>query len=200
MSVGAETNGKLLNIYMSLPAKEWIENLLSTLYGEKVYEKKLQHLREHYHIHGLEYFKEYSVGEIVVETVKGSHRLRDGNELAINYLIRLPDGHRLLYALDTGWYAEETWAFLENKSIDMLVLDCTFGARTDRPEYPEGHLDILSFTKMLERMRSIHFIDEGTRIFASHINPHQGLLHDEMQTRMDESDFNITVAYDGLTF
>ncbi len=198
MSVGAEVNGKLLNIYMSIPAKAWLEKLLATIYKQEVYASKLQHIRAHYRIHGLEYFKEYAIGDLVVETLKGSHRLRGGDEIAINYLIQLLDGRRLLYALDTGWFPEETWSFLANKQTDTLILDCTFGARTDRPEYPDGHLDMLSFIKTLERMAAISCIDEKTRIFASHINPHQGLFHDEMQNRFDETHLKVTVAYDGL--
>ena len=80
-----------------------------------------------------------------------------------------------------------------------MILDCTFGARTDRPEYPEGHLDTLSFVKTLERMMAIDFIDKQTRVFATHINPHQGLFHDALQQRFDETTLNVTVAYDGLT-
>ncbi|GAK55554.1 hypothetical protein U27_02388 [Candidatus Vecturithrix granuli] len=199
MSVSGQANGKLLNIYMSLPAKAWIENLLASLYTPKVYEKKLRILNERYRIHGLEYFREYHIGDLDVETLKGSHRLREGDEYAMNYLILFPDGTRLLYALDTGWYPEETWDFLEGKTVDVLILDCTFGGRTDRPEYPAGHLDLLSFVKMLERMIAINFISARTRIFATHINPHQGLLHEALQKKFDETRFNVTVAYDGLT-
>jgi phosphoribosyl 1,2-cyclic phosphate phosphodiesterase len=200
MSVKGRANGKPLNIYMSIPAKEWLENLVAANYNNKAYyEKKFQRFKERYQVHALEYFGKYRIGDLDVETLKSSHRLRGGDEFAINYLIRFPDGQRLLYALDTGWYPEETWSFLEDKKVDMLILDCTFGGRTDRPEYPRGHLDILSFVKTLERMSTINFISAQTRIFATHINPHQGLLHDDMQKEFDETRFKVTVAYDGLT-
>lgn len=48
-------------------------------------------------------------------------------------------------------------------------------------------------------MSAIKFINEETRIFASYLNPHQGLFHDEMQKRLDDTGFKITMAYDGLT-
>ena len=41
---------------------------------------------------------------------------------------------------------------------------------------------------------------EHSQVFASHINPHQGLLHDGLQQQLDTNDFSITVAYDGLAF
>ena len=116
----------------------------------------------------------------------------------MNYLFRFPNGQRLFYALDTGYYAEETWTYLKDRKTDILILEATFGGKTDRAEYPDGHLDISAFIKMLERMTSIGFIDDHTRIFATHINPHQGLSHDELQARFDATDFTVTVAYDGL--
>ena len=199
MSIGAETDGKILNVYMSLSAKAWLENFLTALYTEEKFVEKLRQLRKHYRIHELEYFKEYCIGDLIVKTLKTTHCARGADEKAINYLTRLQDGRWLLYALDTGWYPEETWAFLEGQKTDILIMDCTFGGRTDRPEYPEGHLDMLSFVKMLERMSAIDFISEQTQIFATHINPHQGLLHDELQEALDTIKFNVTLAYDGLT-
>jgi hypothetical protein len=52
---------------------------------------------------------------------------------------------------------------------------------------------------MVERMMRIGFIDGQTSIFATHINPHQGLSHDELQEHFDDSGVKVTVAYDGLT-
>jgi phosphoribosyl 1,2-cyclic phosphate phosphodiesterase len=200
MSVKGKANGKVLNIYMSVPAKAWLENLMAAHYQNKAYyEKKFQRFKERYHVHALDYFGKYRIGDLDVETLKGSHTTRGSDEFALNYLFRLPDGTRLLYALDTGWYTEETWSFIEGKYVDVLILDCTFGGRTNRPEYPHGHLHVSSFLKTLERMRTIRFINEETRIFATHINPHQGLSHDAMQKAFDDAEFNVTVAYDGLT-
>jgi len=188
--------GKPLNVYMSLPARQWLDTLLAVMYEKDLEEQ--QQFNEQFRMHGLQYFQRYQIGELMIETLKAEHLVRGGEESAMNYLIHLPDGCHLLYALDTGWFPDETWTFLNQKRIDILILDCTFGARTDRPAYPVGHLDMTSFVKMLERMADIRAIHEHTRIFASHINPHQGVLHDGMQERFNETRFNVTVAYDGL--
>ena len=116
------------------------------------------------------------------------------------YLITLPDGGKLLYALDTGYYTDETWEYLRGRQTDTLIMDCTFAGRTDRGEYPSGHLDGASFVKMLEKMNSSGFIGPRTKIFATHFNPHQGLTHDGIQEFFDRSAFSVTVAYDGLRF
>ena len=147
---------------------------------------------------GLDYFKAYRIGDLGVETVKGNHGGFGENERAMHYLLELPGGKKLLYALDTGYYLEETWEFLEGRHTDMLIMDCTFGGRTDRGEFPDGHLDIASFLKMIEKMTEIGFIDGKSHLYGTHFNPHQGLTHHEMQNRFDESPFEVTVAYDGL--
>ena len=188
------TNDKPLNIYMSEPAKEFMMKFLDTM-SVSDEEKKFE--RE-FPIRGLEYYKEYSIGELVVETVKGNHTAWAGIEKSINYLIKMPDGKKLLYALDTGYYLDETWNYLKGRNTDILIMDCTFGGRTDRGEFPDSHLDIESFLKMLERMTEIEFIDNKTDIYASHFNPHQGLTHFEIQDRFNKSSFHVTVAYDGL--
>lgn len=196
MSFGAGANGKPLNIYMSLSARQWLEKLIVVLYEKNMHEQ--QTFAEQFRVHGLEYFQSYQIGELIVETLKAGHTVRGGEESAMHYLIQFPDGRCLLYALDTGWFPDETWIFLEQRQVDILILDCTFGARTDRPAHPKGHLDIASFVKMLEQMTDMCVINKHTRIFASHINPHQGVLHDGMQKRFNETQFNVTVAYDGL--
>ncbi len=189
------TNDKPLNICLSLPAKEYLETLLK---GLSKYPRGMEKFAREFTVTGLDYFKGYTIGELKVETVKGNHGGRGENERSMHYLLELPGDKKLLYALDTGYYLEDTWEFLEGRHTDMLIMDCTFGGRTDRGEFPDGHLDIASFLKMIEKMTEIGFIDEKSRLYGTHINPHQGLTHHEMQNRFDESPFEVTVAYDGL--
>jgi len=51
---------------------------------------------------------------------------------------------------------------------------------------------------VLERMASIGLIDGVTRRFATHLNPHQGLAHEELQEWFTSRGLGVTVAYDGL--
>ena len=120
------------------------------------------------------------------------------NEQSINYLVGMPDGKKLLYACDTGYYRDETWEYLAGKRVDTLVLECTFAGRTDRGEFPEGHLDLASWFRTLERMARIGFVDERTAVYATHFNPHQGLGHFDIQDRLQRSPWRATAAHDGL--
>ncbi|WP_256217455.1 MBL fold metallo-hydrolase [Paenibacillus sp. OV219] len=186
-----------LNIYLSKPALSWAERLMDG-YSTHLSKEQRSELKSRYVLVPLEYYETYSIGELLVTPVKGSHRAFGEGELANNYLIVLQSGKRILYASDTGWYSEETWGYLEGKKLDMLIMECTFGGRQDRGMHVEGHLDIPNFLLMLERMQAIGLIDAQTPIYATHINHKHDLLHDDMQLVFDQSGFNVQVAYDGL--
>jgi phosphoribosyl 1,2-cyclic phosphate phosphodiesterase len=160
--------------------------------------KDLHWIAEHLTFVGLEYFREYAVGGLTVETVKGNHTARGVDEYSINYLVAMPHGKKLLYACDTGYYTDDTWEYLSGRRVDTLILECTFAGRTDRGEFPGGHLDFPSWFKTLERMAGIGFIDERTAVYATHFNPHQGLDHFEINDRMRRSAWHATAAHDGL--
>ena len=155
-------------------------------------------MRENLLFVGLEHFREYTIGGLSVQTVKGNHTAHGAGEASINYLVSTPGGSSFLYACDTGYYLEETWAYLSGRRVDTLILECTFAGRTDREEFPQGHLDLASYFRMLERMTRIGFIDDRTAVYATHFNPHQGLSHFEIQDRLRQSDYRATAAHDGL--
>ncbi|WP_256209019.1 MBL fold metallo-hydrolase [Paenibacillus sp. CF384] len=186
-----------LNIYLSQQALPWAERLMDS-YSTHLSPEKKAELHSKYVLVPLDYFETYTVGDLVVTPVKSSHHAFGENELALNYMISIPSGHTMLYACDTGWYPEETWDYLSGKKLDLLIMECTFGGRQDRGLYIDGHLDIPNFLLMLERMESTGLIDEQTPVYATHINHKHHLLHDEMQTTLDQSRFNVIVAYDGL--
>lgn len=154
-------------------------------------------MKKKIHIVQLSYFKEYQAGNMSFETVKGNHNGFGENEFSINYLITIPEGKKMLYACDTGYYKEDTWEYLQGRYVDLLVLDCTFAGRKDRGEFPGGHLDLLSYIKTLERMVDMGFINQKTEIYATHINPHQGLSHYEIDDYLRKSSYR---AADAINF
>jgi len=190
-----KTNGKPMTVYMSGPAKRYVEDQLR---GMNLGADEMKWVGEHYVIRALEHFKEYEVGDLSVQTVRGNHTAHGEGELSINYLVKLPNGRSMLYAADTGFYTEESWEYLKGKRVDLLVHECTFAGRTDRPEFPTGHHDLASFRKSLDRMAKIGFIDERTPVYATHFNPHQGLDHHQIQERLGRMPYRAQAAFDGL--
>jgi phosphoribosyl 1,2-cyclic phosphate phosphodiesterase len=190
-----ETNGLPLSVYLSEPGRAYVERLIA---GIAFSVDDLRWIRKNLELVGLEYFHEYAIGGLSVQTVKGNHPARGVDEQSINYLVGTSDGKRFLYACDTGFYREDTWSYLAGKRVDAVILECTFAGRTDRGEFPESHLDLPSWFKMLERMARIEFIDDRTSVYATHFNPHQGLGHFEIHERLQRSAWRATAAHDGL--
>lgn len=184
-----------VSLYLSRPGVKYLEQIIRS-HGFP--DREIAKIRETIRIVPLEYFRHYEIGDLAVETVRGNHTAWGEDEKSINYLIRNESGRSLLYAADTGYYEDESFEYLSDKRVDVLVLECTFAGRTDRGVRPSGHLDFDSYIEMVSRMAADGFIDEETRIFSTHLNPHQGLTHEALQRRFDETEYNVTVAYDGL--
>lgn len=189
------TNEKMLYVYLSEPGRTYVEDMVAHV---PLSENDRRWIAEHLAFVGLEYFREYGIGGFSVQTVKGNHTARGVEERSINYLVAMPHGKRLLYACDTGYYQDDTWEYLAGKHVDTLILECTFAGRTDRGEFPNGHLDLQSWFRTLERMAGIGFIDDRTAVYATHFNPHQGLDHFQIHDRVQRSPWRATAAHDGL--
>ncbi len=198
--MATENNGKPINLYLSAEAWNFIRGIVA-LFEKNKSDKRIRTLWDWVKVKIVKPYESFNAGNFTVTTVIGNHRAWGKNEKALNYLLTFPGGENLLYAVDTGFYDDKNWEILHGKILNTLIMECTFGAREDRDTYPESHLDINSFIKMLERMEEIQLINNSTRIFATHINPHHGMLHDELQLTLKRySRWNITVAYDGLSF
>ena len=129
-------------------------------------------------------------GEYTVTAIEAAHAEQME---CLNYLIAR-DGHTLLYATDTGWYAEETWQFLEARRLDGVVVECTKG-----PE--EGgymaHLSIPQVIAFRERLLASGALAPDAPVVTTHHSHLGGLLHEELEQRLNPH--GIQVGYDGMT-
>lgn len=134
-------------------------------------------------------FAEVAVGSLQVTPVVARHK---SDELCLNFLLR--DGERvLLYATDTGWYDDQTWAFLEQRRIHTAIVEC--GKGDGDSSYP-GHLSIEEVRRFKERLIRAGSLDADTPFWVTHIAHTGRLLHDELSDRLAPD--GIAVAYDGL--
>jgi phosphoribosyl 1,2-cyclic phosphate phosphodiesterase len=140
----------------------------------------------------LEAWKPVDIAGYVVTPVIAQH---DWAQTCFNYIIRGPDGARLLYATDTGWYDEETWSFLREQTLDALVLECTKGPVEGGYT---GHLSIPDVIRMREKLIHDGALGPDSRVVTTHHSHHGGLMHDELERCL--SGHNIAVGYDGMSF
>ena len=147
-------------------------------------------LNENFRLHTAECFKTFEAGGRRVTAFNAVHMR---NERALLYLIE--DGEKTyLHLYDTGEIKDEITEFLkrENKKIDAVAFDCTYGLLTT--DY-FGHLNLTQIAAACEKFRSEGAFTKDTRIFASHIC-HWGGSHEELCRAAETK--HIEIAYDGM--
>ncbi len=106
-----------------------------------------------------------------VQVLPAAHAHGDGDVLAqeaVLFAVTGPDGHRLLYATDTGPLPDSTLASLEGP-FALLLVDETFG---DLHTHGTGHLDLATLPPLLDRLRTQGCITPATMVVATHLSHH----------------------------
>jgi phosphoribosyl 1,2-cyclic phosphodiesterase len=85
------------------------------------------------------------------------------------YDLTAPDGARLLYATDTGPLPEAAVQALAGASLDLVLLEETFG---DVRDHGTGHLDLGTFPTQLDRLRAVGAVTGATDVVAVHLGHH----------------------------
>lgn len=148
----------------------------------------------------LQPYEEYEIDSLRVTPILSSHSSYGKGEKGFNYLIKSKEGMTFLYGCDTGWYADETWEFLQDRALDFLIIECTYGMNNEiLKEFSGDHLDYKNMMAMLNKFEKINVITQQTPVYVTHISHVMPLAYDALQIQMNEEKYNITVAYDGMT-
>ena len=182
-----------LDLYLSIPAADWLQRKAAPVY-------RLHLLKDKININPLEYFKTYTCDGFNFNTVKGRHGGYGEKESSINYLFNYDSGDSVYYALDTGYYSDESFEYLQGKNTDVMITECTFGDNMDRGGIGDGHLNLKTLNMQLERLAGSGFVNIKTPIYLTHISSIVQHKHEEFQKILDQYDFNYILSYDGLTF
>ena len=103
----------------------------------------------------------------------------------------------MYYALDSGEYFEETFEYLKNIKIDLLIAECTFPIEDNSCKV---HMNLIDEEACLNRLFEQGSINEDTVIYLTHICPMEK-THEEIEKYWDELDtpYKVNIAYDGLS-
>lgn len=144
----------------------------------------------------LEYGREYEIGDIFVTPIRATHACFFGNEGA-NYLMRLPDGKKVLYSVDTGYYSDATLEALRNVKLDYFVSECTRGSSTLKDR---NHMNIEDCNRLFSTMYANGTITGDTKIYVTHISHKHSFTHADLAAYFKDqrTPYSVTVAYDGL--
>lgn len=139
--------------------------------------------------HSIAPYEEFAVGHLSVVPITAHHKV---DELCLNFLVR--DSERcVLYASDTGWYDEPTWEYLNDVTIDSLIVECGKGISDNAYA---GHMSLDDCIRMKRRLNDAGVLAANAPVYLTHICHTGLLLHDAMCEHAEPH--GISVAYDGL--
>jgi phosphoribosyl 1,2-cyclic phosphate phosphodiesterase len=127
-------------------------------------------------------------GEARLFAFKANHFERKG---ALIYVFQ-KDGISLLYGHDSGFFPEGVWAQLSQFRLDAAVLECTHGEE----DVWDNHMGIPAVIKTRERMLESGIASKDTLFVATHFSHNGGLLHHELEERLNPH--GVLIAYDGM--
>lgn len=174
-----------INVYLSEYGAEAIKKLSC---GNEPYMDSVN-------IHSLKFYETYDVDKYKFTPLKGHHHTGVETNSA-NYIIDFPDGRKMYYALDSGPYLEETFEYLKNIKLDILVSECTFPVEEMGIDV---HMGLTEVRKTLDRLFEQGTINENTKIYMTHICC-MGMNHNQLVKYWEDTApmYDITVAYDGM--
>lgn len=138
-------------------------------------------------------YETVTLGEYEITALPARH-MRAGDTPFI-YLIK--GDKTLLYAHDTGYLFDEVIDYLADNGVrlDAITLDCTYV--TNIVDDANGHMGFANNARLLERLRSLGIVHEGTVCYANHFSHNGNPLHECIEPIAKE--LGLSVSYDGLT-
>lgn len=184
-----------LHIYLSDEAYSYVTDFLEksplTDYGKFIQPGVAE-------FHKMEFGEKYKVEGYDVTALRGRHATQFEKNAA-NYLIE-KDNYRFYYAVDSGYFLDETFEALKDKRLDVFIGECTL-PDIEKAVLDEtaGHMDVQLCLKNLDRLFENKTITENTKVYLTHICP-AAATHAELSEYVKKLDkpYRIMIAYDGL--
>lgn len=135
-------------------------------------------------------YRRYRAGRCHFTPMPANHTTRIKGEIPLNYLLEC-DGKEILYASDTGVYTSEVLDFLLQRSLDVIIIECTMGK-----VFYQYHMNYESVLAFRQWARGSGVLKRGAQFVVTHM-AHDGCgTHSEVRSILRPH--GITVAYDGL--
>jgi phosphoribosyl 1,2-cyclic phosphate phosphodiesterase len=134
-------------------------------------------------------FESFQHGGYAITPIRARHIT---DEDCHNLIIQR-EGRTLLYATDTGIWPEETFEYLANFRLDLVVIECTDGLCT--PEY-HGHMGIKECVYVVNRLRGTGALTEEAKVYTTHHASRGQARHCDLERALRPH--GIEPGYDGL--
>lgn len=116
----------------------------------------------------------------------------DSKEACFIYYIEKEE-KKILYGHDSGWFPEETFEWLKDKELDLVILECTLG---QNPGDPKGHMNVKNVLATQAWLKKTGIIDKTSKVVVTHFSHNANLTHEELCNIF--SPHGIMTAYDGM--
>lgn len=176
-----------LNIYAN-------EKCLSRVYNTPEFSgwDKLN-VKDRLKFHTVNRMKEFQINDYKITPLPANHVTSYQGEESCIYVIE-KDGKRLLYGLDSGWYAEDTWKYLETHKFDCLILDSTIAFL--EVNGPSNHMALSENVNVIKRLKDSHSIDDKTLLISTHFSHNGKVVYErDKQAYLEKG---LTMTYDGM--
>jgi len=142
-------------------------------------------------LHEIAAFEPFMVDDFTVTAMAADHNPAYG---PVIYAIARA-GKAMLYANDTGYFPDATWAYLEQAKpwFGYVSLDCTGMIRED---YRRGHMALPVNAEVRDRLAAIGCANENTVFCAHHFSHNGGLIHDDLAE--EAAKYGFLASYDGM--
>ena len=188
--VARRSSGKVLNVYLSEAAMRYFDEQFPVV-GDKAY------LRD-FNLVPLTYGVSHRIGSWNVTPLRGRHGTKF-EPTSTNYLMEKP-GMKLHYALDSGYFFDDTFDALKGAKLDVLIMECT-NPILDRSVSGkrDGHMDYFTAMDTLAELYRLGAITASTQVYFTHISPNE-TTHAELAAHLAALDtpYRITAAWDGM--
>jgi len=114
-----------------------------------------------------------------------------GAEEAVNWVLQR-EGRTFLQGNDTGWWPEPTWEFMATQTLDVALIECTYGPNPGG----EHHLGAANVLEVRDELSKLGAITADTRVVVTHFSHNSGWLHEQYEEFFGPE--GIEVAYDGM--
>ena len=133
----------------------------------------------------------FQAGELEVQALAARHPETDP---CLNFVVTV-EGKTVLFAWDTGYWSEETWAAAAGRRLDAVVMELTVNGPDGRSA-GESHLSPDSFLRMKQRLADERMIAADTPFISTHMGDNGQFSHSEAVAYW--APHGVTVGYDGL--
>lgn len=140
-------------------------------------------------LHETRSFEPFSHLDYVITPIRARHKEDEDSQ---NLIIQR-QGCTICYATDTGVWPHETFEFLQDFRLDVLVIEATDGFR--KGTYA-GHLDLEACVGVVDGLRESGVLSDESRVITTHHAAKGGARHHELERYLGRH--NMEPGFDGM--